>query len=511
MRRDALALLTGGAMLLAGCTLPGQEGALPEDLRTAAPEESLPPVDPALERFTGQELEWEDCEGGQCATLDVPLDHDRPAGETVSLAVFRAPAKDADRRIGSLLVNPGGPGSSAVEYARAADQVVGTAVREGYDVVGLDPRGVGSSEPVDCLDDAGMDAFIGGVEDPDSAAGRKRGQRQVAAFVEGCERDIGKGLAEVTTETAARDLEILRAVLGDSQLHYLGKSYGTTLGATYAELFPERVGAMVLDGVLPTDLDAVEMGVGQAEGFERATNAFLGWCVEEGDCPLGGDREAAVDGLKELLEEAETDPLPVRGHGAVTELTVGWATYGVASGMYSETSWPALRAALRQARDGDGSGLMGLAGQYADRHPDGGYASNLMEAFTVYTCNDRPAGAGGRSRAEVEAAYDEAAPLWGELMRGEGSVCEDWPVTPDEPFTARAEGSAPILVVGTTRDPATPYEWAEEVAGELENGRLLRFDGDGHTAYRRGNACVDRAVDAYLLSGTVPEGEDASC
>lgn len=511
MRQRGLALAASAGLLLAGCTLPGQDEALPGDLRSAAPEESLPANDPALERFTEQELEWSDCDGGECATLEVPLDHDAPEGETVELAVLRVPARDAEHRIGSLVVNPGGPGSSAVDYARAADQIVSPGVRKAYDVVGFDPRGVGESDPVDCLDDRAMDGFIGGVEDPDSAAGREAVQGQLEAFVAGCRKDLGRGLGEVTTETTARDMDVLRAVLGDSQLSYLGKSYGTTLGATYAELFPQRVGAMVLDGVLPTDLDAVEMGVGQAEGFERATNAFLDWCVEEGDCPVGDSREEAVAGLKELLNRAETEPLPVRGHEGVTELTSGWATYGIAAGMYSETSWPALRKALKAAEGGDGSGLMEMAGQYTDRHPDGHYGSNLMEAFTVYTCNDRLSATEGRDDAEVEAAYREAAPLWGELMMSETSVCDEWPVEPAEPFVAKAAGSGPILVVGTTRDPATPYEWAEQVAGELENGHLLSFDGDGHTAYRRGSSCVDDAVDGYLLSGTVPEGEAADC
>lgn len=495
---------------VAGCT-DGLPGSVPSDLREPPAEESLPAPAEGLARFHEQELDWRDCDGGQCATLTVPVDHDEPAGETMELALLRVPAKDQDNRIGSLVVNPGGPGSSGIAYAQAADAIVGKDVRKLYDVVGFDPRGVAASEPVDCVDDRTLDAFLGLDTTPDDQSEREAVDQTTEDFVAGCERELGDRLEHITTEASAADMDILRGALDDPRLNYLGLSYGTQLGATYAERFPERVGAFVLDGVLPTDLDSLDIGLGQARGFERATNAYLQWCVDEGNCPLGDSPEAAADGLRELVARIDEDPLPLADDPHVDRLTVGWATYGLAAAMYSEDSWPALTQALRLAKDGQGRGLMTLANAYADRTESGQYASNLMEAFNTYTCNDRVGDSQGRSDEEIRAAFEEEAPLWGEFLLGEVSLCEDWPVEPAAPFEAVAAGSEPILVIGTTRDPATPLEWAEAAAESLENGHLLTLDGDGHTAYRRGNTCIDSAVDDYLLTGAVPEDDAARC
>ncbi|WP_462418574.1 alpha/beta hydrolase [Kytococcus sp. Marseille-QA3725] len=504
----ALAAAAVLATALAGCT-PGESEPLPSDLREPGSAGSASPPAEELQRFHDQELSWSDCDGGECATLTVPVDYDDPSGPTMELALLRHRAGDEDRRIGSLVVNPGGPGSSGVDYAQAADTVVSPSVRKVYDVVGFDPRGVARSEGVDCVEDEQLDALLGADPEPDDARERREGEQVRKAFVNGCTDALGDRIGAINTADAARDMDVLRSALGDSRLNYLGLSYGTQLGATYAEEFPDRVGAFVLDGVLPTDLDAVEIGLGQARGFERATRSYLEWCTQEGDCPLGETPDEAADGLRELLRAIDEEPPRVRADARVDDLDVGWATYGLAAAMYDEAGWQQLTKALRRAQDGDGQGLMELANGYADRQPDGSYDSNLMEAFHVYTCNDRALG--GRSEAEVRKAYEKAAPLWGDFLMGEGSVCDDWPVDPAEPFEAKAKGSEPILVVGTTRDPATPLEWAEDTAQGLDNGHLLTRDGDGHTAYRRGSECVDEAVDAYLLSGTVPEGDAARC
>ncbi|WP_374928513.1 alpha/beta fold hydrolase [Kytococcus sedentarius] len=509
--RQRTSRVLGALVLAAVVGLTGCTGGLPDDLREPAPEESLPAPAEGMERFHSQELDWSDCKGGECATLTVPVDHEQPEGETMELALLRVPAKDRDHRIGSLVVNPGGPGSSGIAYAQAADAIVGKDVRRVYDVVGFDPRGVARSEPVDCVDDRTLDTFLGLDTTPDDQAEQQAVDRTTQDFVAGCERELGDRLGHITTEASAADMDVLRAALGDSRLNFLGLSYGTQLGATYAERFPERVGAFVLDGVLPTNLDSLDIGLGQARGFERATNAYLQWCVDEGDCPLGDSTEAAGEGLRELMSRIDQDPPPVQGDPHVDRLTVGWATYGLAAAMYSEDSWPALTQALRMADEGQGRGLMALANSYADRTSGGEYASNLMEAFNTYTCNDRVGDSQGRSEEEIVAAFEEEAPLWGEFLLGEVSLCEEWPVEPAEPFEAVAKGSEPILVIGTTRDPATPLEWAEAAAESLENGHLLTLDGDGHTAYRRGNECIDTAVDDYLLTGAVPEGDAARC
>lgn len=504
----SMAAAAAVVLTVAGCSL--EDPGLPDDLRDPSAHE-MPSVRPELERFHTQTLDWSRCDGGECASLEVPVDYEKPDGPTMELALLRVKAKDQDKKVGSLVLNPGGPGSSGIDYAQAASAVVGPKVRQVYDVVGFDPRGVARSEPVDCVDDRGLDAFLGLDTSPDDAAEKKAAEQALTGFVEGCQSKQGDRLAQITTANSARDMDVLRGALGDARLNYLGLSYGTMLGATYAHAFPERVGAFVLDGMLPTDLDALDIGLGQARGFERATESYLQWCTQQRDCPLGESVEEAREGLRQLMQDVDANPPAVEPDLHVKDLTIGWATYGLAAAMYSQDSWPALNNAIKQAQQGNGEGLMQLANGYAERTADGGYRSNLMEAFHTYTCNDRVEDTKGRSEQEVRAAFRKEAPLWGDFLLGEGSVCEGWPVDAAQPFDATAPGSGPILVIGTTRDPATPMEWAERAAEDFENGHLLTLDGDGHTAYKRGSSCIDSAVDSYLLTGTVPQGDAARC
>ncbi len=516
-----VAALALAASLTAGCGLVTDNGSsargdsIPPRATTTAPETtgrpSAPPataeddVRPGLARYYDQSPDWSSCGGGfECAEVAVPLDYDDPSADQISIAVTRLPAEDGDDRIGSLLVNPGGPGGSGIDYVRRAPDVLGSAVRDRFDVVGFDPRGVGRSEPVECLDDEQLDEFVAADGSPDTPAEERAVLQHARELAEGCERRSGRLLPHVGTADAARDMDVLRAVLGDERLHYLGKSYGTFLGATYAGLFPSRVGRLVLDGALDPRVRSEDFNREQAEGFEVALDAFVRDCLEQDDCPLRGTPDEGLAQVDRFL--ADVDATPLRGDGE-RELPQGLAVLGIVAALYDETrGWPILRQALTQAFAGDGSLLLLLADLYTDRDPSGRYTTNQNEVIYAVNCVDRPeAGGDIASARRLAEQYERTAPHFGAYLAWSGLACASWPVRPQgKPGPIPAKGAAPILVVGTTRDPATPYEWAVGLAEQLESGVLLTWDGDGHTAYQSGSDCVDDVVDDYLIDGKVP-------
>lgn len=501
----AMTLMTAGG-LVAGCSWGGSG----TEQASAPPSASQPPapVPHDLGEFYGQKLTWKGCGGDfQCSTLTVPVDYADPTGETATLALLRLPATDQGDRIGSLVINPGGPGGSGVDYARAARSVISERVRQYYDVVGFDPRGVGESDPVECLSDAQTDTLIASDPTPDDKAEVDRTVELYQGLAAGCEKHTGPLLAHVGTKDAARDMDVLRAALGDARLYYLGKSYGTFLGATYAQEFPKNVGRMVLDGAIDPALSGEQVDLGQAKGFEQATRAFVADCVDRRDCPLGSDLDRGMERLRSLLHQLDSSPLPT--HDPSRPLTEGLGSLGIAVAMYDEGYWQTLRQALSMAFGGDGSALLQLSDVYTDRNSQGHYVSNQNVVIYAVNCLDRPYRGGGDPVAEAErdvSTFSKQAPTWGAFLAWSELPCAYWPVKTDNvPGPIRAEGSGPIVVVGTTRDPATPYAWAQGLAKELANGHLLTYEGDGHTAYRRGSRCIDKAVDAYLLRGDVPK------
>lgn len=469
-----------------------------------------------LASFYDQKISWESCKTAygrySCAWLNVPLDYANPAGETLKLRMLRvASTKGGTPSKGVLFVNPGGPGGSAVDYASAAglpgDRVVTAAIRRAYDIVGLDPRGVGQSAPVKCLDGRGMDALLGADPTPDNQAERDSLIKLDTELGVACEAKQANVLKHVSTVEAAKDMDIARAALLQPQLNWLGKSYGTYLGATYAGLFPAKVGRMVLDGALDPQSTDVQVNLGQAQGFERATRAYVADCIKQGDCPLGTNVDAGVKKLRDFIKSLDSSPLPVTGDPYVKQLTEAWGWMGVARDLYLDVLWDFLTPALRDAMiNKDGTALFEQARDYADRTEKGEYASNAMESFFAVSCLDRRGtDVTGAERERLAAEFTTKAPMWGEYMLDGSLVCANWPI-PATGSSARitAAGSGPIVVVGTTRDPATPYEWAVSLADQLENGHLITRDGDGHTGYDMANSCVDKAVDAYLLDGKVP-------
>ncbi|MFE1507833.1 alpha/beta hydrolase [Streptomyces sp. NPDC058726] len=514
--RTGAALLAAAALLIPGCsagsTTSGTASSAAEE-EAAAALAPLPGSTPAaLARYYEQKPAWRDCgvAGFQCATLKAPLDYAEPGAGDIRLAVARKKATGPGKRLGSLLVNPGGPGGSAIGYLQAYAGIGYPAdVRARYDMVAVDPRGVARSEPVECLDGPEMDAYTRTDITPDDEKETGKLVSSYKKFAEGCGADAPKLLRHVSTVEAARDMDIVRAALGDEKLNYVGASYGTFLGATYAGLFPDRAGRLVLDGAMDPSLPARRLNLEQTEGFDTAFTAFAEDCVRQSDCPLGDagtSPEQSGKNLKAFFGELDARPVPT-GDADGRRLTESLATIGVIAAMYDEGAWPQLREALTSAmKENDGAGLLFLSDSYYERDADGEY-TNLMFANAAVNCLDLPPAFD--SPDEVRRAlpdFEKASPVFGEGLAWASLNCAYWPVkATGEAQRIEAKGAAPIVVVGTTRDPATPYRWAEALAGQLSSARLLTYDGDGHTAYGRGSSCIDSAINTYLLDGTPPK------
>ncbi|WP_432074365.1 alpha/beta hydrolase [Streptomyces wuyuanensis] len=451
--------------------------------------------------LTKQRPRWQPCveqEGWTCASVKVPLDYGAPDGETISVALIRRPARDEDERLGSLLFNFGGPGVSGVDLLPRAS-VEYEKLNSRYDLVGFDPRGVSESSGVVCRDDAGTEEAAQRVDlTPDTAAEEAAYFADARDFGEGCERRAGKLLPHVGTANAARDMDLIRHVLGDRKLNYFGISYGTQLGGTYAHLFPANVGRTVLDAVVDPTADAVGHARNQTTGFQRALDNYL---KSRGEDPKRGTARIAA-----LLERIDREPLPA-GNGR--KLNQSLALTGIVLPLYSQTMWPDLTAALAEAEErGRGARLLALADSYNDREPDGSYGtqSHSQRAISCADAKQRP------TPAEAKALlpeFERISPVFGPFLAWDtAGWCADWPV-PGEHETPEtsAKGAGPILVVGTTGDPATPYEGARRMADELGEGVgvLLANKGEGHGGYTPSNGCVTGIVDGYLLDGKVPE------
>lgn len=474
----------------------------------ASGDEAIPgfgagPPGKGLGRFHDQRPDWVSCgdSGQTCADIWVPLDYGDPNGTAITIKAKLDPAADTDAKVGSLFINPGGPGGSGIDYL---DRVkFGSAVTDVYDVVGFDPRGVATSTPVDCITDAELDAFVAADPSPDTPQEIAAMEDLWANFTAGCQDRSGPLLRHVSTVEVARDLDVMRSVAGDSDLFYFGGSYGTYIGATYAALFPERVGRMVLDGAVDPLARPLRSHIGQAVGFETALTEYLNFCVESESCPLGDDVETARDAVVDLLQDLDANPLPT---ASGRELTEGLGFLGVVLPLYSRATWPYLTQGLEYAINGRGDVLLALADAYAKRSSDGTYATNSLEVQSAVNCLDHPERASLDQIRSTSARFSKLAPVFGPVATWFAYGCSNWPVSRAEPLPDfSAEGAAPIVVVGTTRDPATPYRQAVKLAEVLESGVLLTRDGDGHGAYGSGNECIDEAIDAYLADNVVPE------
>lgn len=503
--RRTAAVLAAAALLATACSAKGDADPSGGSSPAGDPAAGRNAPSAALAPFYNQKITWTACrQGFECGKIEVPLDYANPGGERIRISVIRLPAKGD--RIGSILLNPGGPGGSGIEYARAAKSVLTPAVLSRFDAVGFDPRGVGESAPVRCLTGPQLDKFIGLDGTPDTPTEVDALATGAKEFAQGCEAKSAKLLPHVGTADAARDMDVLRAALGDTGLTYLGKSYGTYLGAVYADLFPKNVRALVLDGAVDPALPPVpDVNAAQARGFQVALRSFLADCFTHTSCPFPAKNiDEAQSRIGTMLKNADQTPLR-NSTGDPRKIDESWATLGVVTALYDKRSWPVLRVALSQAFQGDGTTLLRLADVLIDRHQDGTY-SNQTEANMAINCVDHPYPKTTQAYEQAASAAQKESPLFGAYVMWGSLPCEYWPVPPtgtDKPL--KAEGAPPILVVGTQRDPATPYQWAQALAGQLSSGVLLSYDGDGHTAYRTNSTCIDKAVDTYLITQTPPK------
>lgn len=452
---------------------------------------------------TAGSLRWRPCGGGlQCATLTVPRDDADPAGPTVDLALIRRPADDRDARIGSLLVNPGGPGASAVDFVRTSAWSLPDELLARFDIVGVDPRGSGRSDPVDC--DYDLARYYALDFSPDDVEERNALVDGVQALVDACVAANGDYLRHVTTDATVRDMERVRVALGDERLTFLGFSYGTYLGAKYAEAHPDRVRALVLDGAVDPSIDARALQIEQSVGFEGVLDGFLRWCRRDGDCAFHRDGRTAraYDALRARVDR---QGLAVPGTDPPRTLSQTELDMGVATILYSGAAgYAELGRALAAAADGDGRDIAGLADLYADRDADGTYGG-INEAFLAISCADGPPVGTPDDVAAIAADAFAVAPRTGPTIVYNSLACALWPFVGPPARPVSAPTAPPIVVIGTRRDPATPFPWAESLARQLGSGVLISAPGAQHTAFGAGSACVDDAVVRYLVDLEVPE------
>ena len=450
-----------------------------------------PPPGSGPARYQQQELRWQPCGNGlSCTAVLAPLDYARPDGTAITVTMARR-AATSEPRLGTLFINPGGPGGSGTSYV----EYFNPAGLEGYDIVGWDPRGVGYSTPVTCMGPAELDRFYAMDGSPDDQAEERARNEAVQGFGRSCLERSGTLLQHVSTVETVKDLELLRGLVGDDKINYFGSSYGTRIGALYAELYPQRVGRMVLDGSV--NLSGSDT-ISQTEGFERALNNFASWCAEQ-RCRLGDTKAAVLAQVESYLEALDQAPLPVGDRTLTQQLGVE----GVFHSMYGgERSWERLRDALVAAIfDRDGRALLMLGDRSNFRRDDGSY-DQINYSFPAVRCLDSQ-DVSVRKKQQEYAKISKAAPVLGRLG-GADLTCVLWPVAPaPPPPSVDGAGARPVLVIGTTGDPATPYEYAVDMADRLESGVLITFEGEGHLAYGQ-SECVQELVQDYLARDRVP-------
>ena len=424
-----------------------------------------------------------------------------PSSGYLNLSIIRAPATDPKSRVGSLVINPGGPGASGVDFVRDEAGILSASLRKRFDIIGFDPRGVNSSSPIRCIDN--LDPLDRLDPSPDDAAELKALVDAARDYAQQCGQRNDATLPYLSTDAVARDLDLIREAIGDPKLTYLGFSYGTLIGALYADLYPDHIRAMVLDGAIDPSLDLEAFRSGQANGFEHELKDFLADCAARTSCAFheNGKSARAYDAL---MASIDAKPLQAIVLDSRREIGPSIAAYAVLSALYAKGSWPTLATALELAKHGDGSLMVLMSDPYRGRNADGSY-SNLQDAYTANTCLDYAAPTDVATYTAWATRLKATAPHFAGMIAYNDLPCAFWPVPAERtPKAVKAAGAPPIVVVGSTGDPATPYAWAVALSKQLESGVLVTRQGEGHTGYAV-SSCVRNAVDAYLLALTVPK------
>ncbi|MEV6073106.1 alpha/beta hydrolase [Nocardia sp. NPDC052001] len=460
-------------------------------------------------QFYNQQVNWGSCaefgegdmpSGAECARVTVPVDYENPDRATAKIAVSRI--KATGNKIGSLLFNPGGPGVPGISMVNIAD---GTPLAERFDRVGFDPRGIGSSQPaIKCLTSKENDAERAEAPKDNSPAGIAAAETENKQYADKCVERTGKDfLAHVGTREVVQDMDVIRAALGDAKLSYVGYSYGTRLGYAYAEKFPDKVRALVLDGALDPSQDPVKESVLQATSFQNTFTKFAQDCATKPDCPLGTDPAQFVARYRALVNPLWDKPVPTddpRG------LHYGDAITGTQQALYTNRFWPVLTKGLRELATGTGDTLLKLADMYDGRAEDGTY-DNSQDAFNSIRCVDDPPITDRAVAAKQDAEYRKGAPFLDDAHGSDAApleLCAIWPVpNTSTPHRISIPNLPKTVVISTTNDPATPYQAGVDLADQLK-GSLITFNGDRHTVSLSGVQCVDDPVIAYLVDLTTP-------
>lgn len=447
-----------------------------------------------LEKYYAQNLDWKDCYNGfECATFKVPVDYEKITGQSFNLKVLRHRATDTKNRLGALLVNPGGPGGSATDYAFNAESIVSAKIYKRYDIVGFDPRGINNSEPIRCLTNSEEDEFL----DADATGGSSVEIAKLIeiskSFASKCAAAAGIKLGHYSTLETAKDMDILRSILGMSKLNYLGKSYGTYLGTLYAALFPKKVGKFVLDGAVAPNVSLRDQELAQAIGFDSALRNYL-----------AKNKKFSLNQILDFINKSEDKPLITKSHRALSQSLIITA---LAQSLYNmKTGWPELSDALHGAIVKDNPiGLLQLADEYNNRDSAGNFYSNQGDISIMITCLDWQENRSTAQMASDQEEFKKSSPVFGPYLGFAGLPCKYWRAKPQLPNISLTKiNTPPLLVIGVTGDPATPYKWAEELVKSFPKGTLVTLKGEGHTGHNRGNKCVDAAVDSYFLTGKIP-------
>lgn len=512
------ALLTVLALVLTAChpssgttgdsrsSAHRQRPSAPQSTSTTRPTQPVPDHDPdgivdppsgkGMARYTRQPLHWSGCGSGkECATVLAPLDYHRPDAKAVTLKLARKKKKAGAKH--TLFINPGGPGGSGVDFV---DSFSPHGLDDDYTVVSWDPRGVGESTPVHCFDSSQMEKFTATDQAPETTKAERAWEKENLAFGSSCLKKSGRLLKHISTKDTTHDLDLLRKLVGAKKLDYLGSSYGTSIGAMYATEFPDKVGKMVLDG--PTAVGEAPQ-VSQVKGFDRTLTHFAAWCAKRG-CRLGNSKHQVLKSVRKLLNGLASDTIPAGRR----DLTQTLATTGLAFALYSPADqWDTLKTGLERALfDHDGTMLLTWADNYNDRDKAGNFGQ-FNSAFPAIRCRDKK-DKGVRGARHKWKKEKKAAPTLGKFF-GLDLSCATWPVsaTGDIQKPISYNGKPPVLLLGTTGDPATPYEYAEHMHKALKSSRLITLKANGHLAFDQ-STCVQRQVRDYFRHGRPPKSDN---